>query len=151
KSFGAEVTGVDSGAKLDLISSIGAAHTIDYNEADYMQSDLHYDRIIDVVVHRSVFDYKRILHTEGNFVMVGGSTIRILQFLLFGPWISKRDNKEMNVMIYKPTEEDLDQLTELFEAGVIRPVIDRNYKLTDVAAAIQYLGDGHVQGKVVVT
>src|SRR4030043_215450 len=73
KYFGAEVTGVDSTEKLEMLSSIGAYHVIDYTQEDFTKSGKRYDLILDVVVHRWIFDYKRVLNPEGVVVMVGGS------------------------------------------------------------------------------
>ncbi|GAJ11877.1 unnamed protein product, partial [marine sediment metagenome] len=64
--FGAEVTGVDSMEKLDMLRSIGADHVIDYTQEDFTRSGQHYDLILDVVAHRSFFDYKRALSPKGN-------------------------------------------------------------------------------------
>ncbi len=69
KYFGAEVTGVDSTKKLDMLRSIGADHVIDYTQKDYTKSGQCYDLILDVAAHRSIFDYKRALSPEGIYVM----------------------------------------------------------------------------------
>ena len=79
KSFGAEVTGVDSTRKLDMLRSIGADHVIDYTQEDFTKSGQRYDLILDVVASRSIFDYKRALSPKGIYVMVGGSLAAILQ------------------------------------------------------------------------
>ena len=79
KSFGAEVTGVDSPRKLDMLRSIGADHVIDYTQEDFTKNGQQYDLILDVVASRSIFDYKRALSPNGIFVMVGGSVAAILQ------------------------------------------------------------------------
>ena len=73
KSFGAEVTGVCSTRKLDMVRSIGADHVIDYTQEDFTKSGQRYDLILDVVANRSIFDYKRALSPKGIYVMVGGS------------------------------------------------------------------------------
>jgi len=114
KYFGAEVTGVDSTRKLDMLRSIGTDHVIDYTQEDFTKNGQYYDLILDVVVRRSVFDYKRAL--------------------------SPKPNKR----------EELEFLKELFEAGKVRPVIDRLYPLNEVAEAFRYLEEGHARGKVVI-
>ena len=88
KSVGAEVTGVDSAGKLDMLRSIGADHVIDYTQEDFTRNGHRYDLILDVIGLRSAFDFKRALAREGRYVMVGGSTPRILQALLLGLWSS---------------------------------------------------------------
>ncbi len=152
KYFGAEVTGVDSTKKLDMLRSIGADHVIDYTQEDFTQNEQRYDLILDVVAYRSIFAYKRALGPEGIFVYVGGSTAAIFQALLLGPLISKIGSKKVGVGMWKPNnKEDLDFLTELFEAGKVVPVIDRRYPLSEVPEALRYLEEGHALGKVVIT
>ena len=90
RSFGAEVTGVDSAAKLDLVRSLGAGQVIDYAQEDFTKNGQTYDLILDMVVDRSSFNYKRALRPGGTFVVVGGTTPRILQTVLLGLWLSDR-------------------------------------------------------------
>ncbi|WP_419873446.1 NAD(P)-dependent alcohol dehydrogenase [Candidatus Pristimantibacillus sp. PTI5] len=150
KSIGAEVTGVDSAAKLNMLQSIGANYVIDYTKDDFTKKGQLYDLILDVVGNRSVFEYKRALKPKGTYVMVGGPMSRIFQVLLLGPFVSMIEKKNMGLLIHKPNKDDQNALKELFEAGKIVPVIDRRYPLSDVAQAIQYLGEGHPKGKVIV-
>jgi len=152
KSFGAEVTGVDSPSKLDMLRSIGADHVIDYTQEDFTKSGQRYDLILDVVASRSIFDYKRALSPKGIFVMVGGSGAAILQAFLLGPLISMTGSKKMGIVMWKPNnQEDLAILEELFEAGKVVPIIDRRYPLSETAEALQYLEEGHARGKIVIT
>jgi NADPH:quinone reductase-like Zn-dependent oxidoreductase len=152
KYFGAEVTGVDSTRKLDMLRSIGADQVIDYTQEDFTKSGQRYDLILDVVAYRSIFDYKRALSPKGIYVFVGGSTAAIFQALFLGPLISMTGSKKMGVVMGKPNKkEDLVFLKELFEAGKVVPVIDRCYPLSEVPEAFRYLGEGHTQGKVVIT
>ncbi len=147
KSFGAEVTGVDSTEKQDLLRSIGADHVIDYTKEDFTKNGLRYDLIMDVVANRSIFTYKRSLLPNGIFVMVGGTIPAILQTALLGSFIS---GKKMGLLIHK-ANKDLAVITNLIETGKIKPVIDKRYPLSETAAAISYLGAGHARGKVVIT
>ena len=152
KYFEAEVTGVDSGGKLDMLRSIGADHAIDYTQEDYTKTGQRYDLILDVVAHHSIFAYRRTLTPEGTFVYVGGSTSAIFQSMLLGPLISKNGTQKMGVVMTKPnSREDLDFLTERFEAGEVVPVIDRRYPLSDVPEALRYLEEGRALGKIVIT
>jgi len=152
KSFGAEVTGVDSTRKLDMLRSIGADQVIDYTQEDFTKSGQRYDLILDVVASRSIFDYKRALSPKGIYVMVGGSLAAILQGFLLGPLISMTGSKKMGSVMWKPNnQEDLAILEELFAAGKVVPVIDRTYPLSEVPEAIRYLEEGHARGKVVIT
>jgi NADPH:quinone reductase-like Zn-dependent oxidoreductase len=152
KSYGAEVTGVDSTEKLDMLLSIGADHVIDYTREDFTKNGLHYDLILDVVVKRSIFDYKCALSPNGICIFVGGSMTRVFPNILLGALISKTGSKKIGLGAWKPNKkEDLDFLTELFEAGKVKPVIDRLYSLSEVPEAFRYLEAGHARGKVVIT
>ena len=152
KHYGAEVTGVDSAAKLDLLRSIGADHTIDYTRENYTESGQNYDLILDVVAYRSIFAHQRPLGSEGIFIYIGGSTSSIFQALLLGPLISRREGKKIGIGKWAPNnQEDLVFLTEHIEAGKVVPVIDKRYPLREVPEAMRYLEEGHALGKVVIT
>ena len=153
KYFGAEVTGVDSAAKLDMVRSVGADHVIDYTREDPIRNGQRYDLILDVVARRSMLEWRRALSPGGLYVMLGASTALLLQGTFLGPLISMTGSKKMAVMWWwKPfKQEDVAFLNELIEAGRVAPVIDRRYSLREVRAALRYLEDGHARGKVVIT
>ncbi len=151
KSFGADVTGVDSTKKLDMMRSIGADLVIDYTQEDFTKNGQRYDLILNVAAYGSIFDYRRALSPKGIYVMTGGSVARIFQTGLLGPWISMTGSKKMGSLMHKPNNRDLVFMNELLEAGKITPVIDRRYPLSEVAEALRYFGEGHAQGKVVIT
>jgi len=150
KSFGAEVTGVDSTGKLDMMSSLGADHVIDYTQEDFTKNGKIHDLILDVKTDRSIFEYRRALSSNGIYVTVGGRSARILQLVLLGSLISMTGSKKLALIMYKPNK-DLNILTELFESGVIKPVVDKCFPLSETAEAFQYFGEGHFKGKVVIT
>ncbi len=134
-----------------FLRSLGAGHLIDYNVEDYTRNGLQYNKILDVTAHRSVADYKRALQPGGTFTMIGGSMGGLLlQLMLLGPVISALAGKKLGVMGYRPNREDLDLLTQLFEAGKLTPVIDRHYPLDQAAEAFRYFGTGRVMGKIVI-
>ena len=151
KSFGTEVTGVDSTAKLDMVRSIGADHVIDYTQEDFTKNGQHYDLILDVVASRSIFECRRALRPGGMYVMVGGSTAAILQAVVFGPLVSMIGSKKTGILMHRPNQKDLIYLNQLFETGKVVPVIDKRYLLSEVANAFRRFGEGHVTGKVVIT
>jgi len=151
KSFGAEVTAVCSPRNVNTARSIGADHVIDYTLEDFTQSGLHYDLILGANAHHSIFDYRRALRPGGVFVMVGGSLLRIFQAVLLDPLLSRVGSKKMRFFIAKMNTKDLVFLKDLLESRTIAPVIDRRYPLSEVAAALRYLQQGHAQGKVVIT
>ncbi len=152
KYYGAVVTAVDSAKKLDMLRSIGADHVIDYTRQDYTKSGQRYDLILDFVANRSVFDYRRALSPEGQFIIVGGSLGTFLQVAVLGTLMSKIGSKKLGLNKYEPNNrEDLAELAELFDAGKVVPVIDRSYTLDEVPEALRYLEEGQAQGKVVIT
>ena len=144
KSFGAEVTGVCSTRNLDMVRSIGADRVIDYSKEDFTQTGGRYDLILDAVGNRSLSDCKRALQPNGIYVAAAGSPVRTLWMLMTG-------GKKMVFMLTKPNQEDVGFLKDLLESKKVTPVIDRRYPLSEVAEALRYLGEGHAQGKVVIT
>ena len=150
KTFGAEVTGVDRADKLDTMRSIGADHVIDYTREDFTKLGRSYDLILDTAAYHSIFDYKRVLNPAGIYVMVGGSTARIFQAMLLGPLISMTGGNKMGSLMHKPSK-NLADIMELFEAGKVKPVIDRRYPLSEVADAFRYFGEGRARGKIIIT
>ena len=150
KSFDTEVTGVCSTRNLKLVNSLGADHVVDYTQEDFVESGELYDLILATAGYRSIFDYKRALKPDGRYVATGGDMKQIFQPMLLGPWVSNEGRKMTN-LVMKPDKEDLTYLKELIETGKVSPVIDKSYPLNELPAALQYYGEGHSRGKVVVT
>ena len=151
KSCGAEVTCVDSADKSDMLRSLGADHFIDYKKEDYTRNGRQYDRVLDVIAHKSLSDYKRALKPGGVFAMIGGSMGGLLlQFLFIQPFLSRFGSKKLGLMGYKVNRKALEELNQLFEEGKVLPVIDRYYQLHEVADAFRYFGTGQVKGKIVI-
>lgn len=150
KVFGAEVTGLCSSSKLDLVRAIGADQVIDYNRVDITQTGQYYDLIFDAAAYRSVWDYRAILPPQGTYVMVGGSMTRLFQVLLLGFVISKITNRQVKMLTTKPNQADLVTLAELLAAGKIAPQIDRCYDLSEVPLAIRQLEQRQVRGKAAI-
>lgn len=150
KLYGAEVTGVDSTSKLDMLRSMGFDHVIDYTKEDFTKNGQCYDLILDVKTNHSMFDYVRALRNKGVYVTVGGSMARLLQAFLLAPWILMITKKHIRIVALKPNK-DLCYMNELFEAGKIKPVIDGSYKLNEVSEALRIFGKGEHKGKVVIT
>jgi NADPH:quinone reductase-like Zn-dependent oxidoreductase len=149
KSLGAEVTGVDTTLKLDLLRSVGADYVIDYTREDFTKNGLRYDLIIDVISNRSIFAYKRSLNSEGSFIMIGGTMGSLFQAMLLGSWIASTGNKKLGMLAYRQNR-GLDFLGSLFTTGKVLPVIDRVYPLHDTPEAFRYYTSGQVKGKVVI-
>ncbi len=151
KSFGAEVTGVCSTEKLDIVSSLSADHVIDYTKEDFTKNGQRYDLIFDAAAYRSISDYKRALSPDGIYVMIGGSMPLMFRVMFSGLWISMTGRKKFKILMAKINSEDLVILKELFEANKVATVIDRRYPLSETAEAIRYIEEGHARGKVVIT
>ena len=153
KYFGAEVTGVDSTAKLDLMRSVGADHVIDYTREEVIGNGQRYDLVLDVVARRSMWEWRSALKPGGAYVMLGASTWLLLQGTFFGPPISTVGSRKLAVMWWwKPFKpEDVAFLKELISARRVTPVIDRTYSLDEVPEALRYLETGQARGKVVIT
>lgn len=152
KSFGAEVTGVDSAEKLDFLRSIGADHVIDYVQVDYTATGQQYDRILDVAAYRAIRDSRRALRPKGVYVAVPGSIKGLFQSGIVGPLASMLDGRRMGMLVWKPFNgTDVALLTQLLESGAVVPVIDRAYPLSEVREALRYQDEGRARGKVVIT
>jgi NADPH:quinone reductase-like Zn-dependent oxidoreductase len=151
RSFGAEVTCVDSPEKFDMLRSIGADRVIDYRTEDFVESGQEYDIILDVVTYRSIFDYKRVLAGNGKYVMLGGGNYnRVFQTFMLGPLISLTGSRKMGVLMHEPNR-GMGSFLELFESGKVTPVIDRTFPLPETADALRYFEEGLAQGKIVIT
>jgi NADPH:quinone reductase-like Zn-dependent oxidoreductase len=149
KTFGAEVTGVDSLPKLDMLRSLGFDRVVDYMREDFTAGEQSYDLILDVKTNRSIFAYMRVLRPGGVYVTFGGSTGRLLQAVILGPLVSALTKKSVRLVILKPNR-DLAYLAGLFEAGQLRPVVDGRYTLEETPEAMRYFGEGKHKGKVVI-
>ena len=144
KSSGAEVSGVTSTRNIDLVGSLGADHVIDYTTSDFFRSGRRYDLILDTIGNLSVRDLRRALAEGGKAAVVGFTSVA----KLIG--VSLRGGKDIAIVSAHVATADLEVLSELIEAGKVRPHIDRRYPFTEIPAAITYLEQGHATGKVVV-
>jgi NADPH:quinone reductase-like Zn-dependent oxidoreductase len=144
KASGAEVTAVTSTPNLELVRSLGADHVVDYTRTDFAVGARRYDRILDTVGNRSVSDLRRALAPGGKAAVTGFTSVPKLLS------VSLRGGKDVAQVQAHVTAKDLDLLSELIEAGKLRPRIDRRYRFADIPTAIAYLEQGHARGKVVV-
>jgi NADPH:quinone reductase-like Zn-dependent oxidoreductase len=147
KYFGAEVTGVDSTRKLDMLRSIGADQVIDYTQEDFTKSGETYDFILDVVSKSSFSGSIRSLKQNGRYLIANPGLSQMVR----GRWTSRRSSKKVLFGAASPKTEDLLFLKELIEAGKIKSVIDRTYPLEQTAEAHRYVETGHKKGHVVIT
>ncbi len=144
KAMGAEVTGVTSTKNADFVRSLGADHVIDYTKEDFTRSGKSWDLVADTIGNKSVADLRRALAPDGEASVIGFSTLgKLIGTGLFG-------GKNVKRLATLGSTKDLDALTELIEAGKLRPAIERSYPLAELPAAIAQLETGHVRGKIVV-
>ncbi len=160
KAFGADVTGVDSASKLDMVRSIGADHVIDYTQEDFTRRGERYDLIFDIPGNHSLSACRRALKPTGTYVLIGhdsygkgmrrwvGLLPRMLKLMAMSPFVSQLGDLRFSMPAKK---ESMALLKELLESGKLTPHIDRTYPLSEVPEAIRYLQEGHVKGKVVIT
>jgi len=144
KAYGSEVTGVTSTRNLDLVDSLGADHVLDYTTTDIFGDGRRYDLILDTIGNLSVRDLKRALTEGGKAAVVGFTSVTNLIS------VSLRGGKDIAQVSAHVTTTDLENLSNLIEAGKVRPQIDRRYPFTEIPEAIAYLEQGHARGKVVV-
>jgi len=155
KSLGAQVTGVCSTRNVDMVRSIGADHVIDYTHEDFTRSGQRYDFILDNVANHSLSDLRRAVTPTGALVPNGGgfdnrwfaSGGRVIRANVLKRSVDHR----LRPFLLSPKLDDLVVLKELIEAGKVTPVMDRTYLLSETPQAIAHVGEGHAQGKVVIT
>jgi NADPH:quinone reductase-like Zn-dependent oxidoreductase len=154
KSFGAEVTGVCSTRNVDMVRSIGADHVIDYTQEDFTKSEQRYDLILDNVGSHSLSATRHALTPDGILLANGapvsgwiGGLSHFASAFVSSLFVSQQGRPFVSM----PNREDLATLKGLAESGTITPVIDRTYPLSETAEAMTHVGEGHAQGKTVIT
>ncbi len=154
KAFGAEVTGVTSTKNVALVRSIGADQIVDYTKDNFTTGGVIYDVILDNVGNHSLSAFRRVIALKGKYVMVGGPAGRWVDPMpraLGAVVMSRFVSQDMAMFIADLNQKDLAVLADLMAAGKVTPVIDRQYKLSEIAEAIRYLETGRARGKVVIT
>lgn len=145
--FGAEVTGVDSSGKLNMLRTIGADHVIDYTQEDITKGAEIYDVIFDVMGKSSFSGSVRSLKQNGRYLLGNAGLSQMVR----GRWISIRSSKKVIIGAANQKNEDLLFLKALIEAGKIKSVIDRHYPLEQIAEGHRYVDTGQKKGNVVIT
>jgi NADPH:quinone reductase-like Zn-dependent oxidoreductase len=147
--FETEVTGVCSSKNVNQTLSLGADYVIDYTKENFINMEKHYNLILGINGDYPLLAYRKILTSNGIYVMVGGSLSQIFKSLLLG-WALSFGSKKMKSVAAKPNKTDLEFLMKLLEKGVIKPAIDQRYRLDKTINAMNYLKQGHSTGKVVI-
>ena len=155
KALGADVTAVCSTRNVELARSLGADRVVDYTCEDFTRLGERYDVMIDIAGSRSFRRFRRVLTPEATAVVVGAK----MSYSLLGPLKhiagsmlqSIGHSQKVKFFVANVNTEDLEFLVGLMKSGEVRTVIDRRYELGDAVDALRYLGEGHAQGKVIVT
>lgn len=155
RAFGAEVTGVCSTAKVDLVRSLGATHVVDHTRDDFAAAGRRYDVVLDCGGHASLARLRRVLDPRGALVLIGsetggrwlGGTDRQLRAMLLSPFVRQR----LGTLISTDRPDDLELLRAMIDDGRVTPALDRTFPLEQAAEAIRYLREGHARGKVALT
>jgi NADPH:quinone reductase-like Zn-dependent oxidoreductase len=159
KADGAHVTAVDTAAKRDLLTSLGADDVVDHEREDVTRSGRRYDLVYDVVGSHSVAEWRRVLEPSGSYVLIGhdrfgaaghrllGSIPRFVGLLARRPFVPQL----RTTRVRRDTVEFLATLAGLAERGQLTPVVDRTFPLSEAVDAIAYLAGGQARGRVVVT
>ena len=155
KALGAEVTAVCSTRSVEQARTLGADDVVDYTKDDFSRDGRRYDLMIDVAGTRPWSACKRALEPNGRLVIVGGPRKgRMLGPLggVAGKMLGGLGNsRKVAFFIAKFNKPDMEYLRDLLAAGKLTPVIDRQFDLGEIGDALRYLGDGHPQGKIVIT
>ena len=153
KSFGAAVTGVCSTKNVEMVRSIGADHVIDYTREDFTKNERRYDLLLDCVGNHSLSACRRVLNPKGICVMVGDqrgrAMIGILARLIAALVLSRFVSQKFVTFLARPNKDDLIIMHDLMKAGMVTPVIDKIYTLSQVASAIRHVEERRARGKVV--
>jgi NADPH:quinone reductase-like Zn-dependent oxidoreductase len=147
KYYGAEVTGVDSTAKLDMLRSIGADHVVDYTQEDFTKNGEVYDILFDVIGKMSFSGSKRSISQNGTYLLANPRMSQMVQ----GLWTRMRSSKKVVMQTASGSIADLNYLKRLIEEGKIKSVIDRTYPLEQIVEAHRYVEKGGKLGNVVIT
>lgn len=154
KALGAEVTGVCGTSKVDLVRNLGADEVIDYTRADFADGASRYDVILDTAGNSPLSRLRRALGEKGTLVIIGGEgkgrwlgVGRQVRALALSPLVAQT----FRAPIVTAGSEDLLTLKELIEAGKVRPIVSKTYRLAEAPAAIREWERGHTTGKLVIS
>jgi len=148
KAFGAEVTGVCSTSKVDMVRSIGADHVVDYTQENFTQGEQRYDFILDNVGNYAFSDYRRVLTPQG--IIQPNTGHAGMGYVFKGFLLSLFMHQQGSMFVANPNSKDLNYLTELIETDKIKPVIDKTYPLSEATDAFRYMEQGYARGKVII-
>ncbi len=149
KYYGARVTAVCSTKNIQQSTDLGADIVVDYTKNDFTKGNIRYDLIVAINGNYPLLAYKRMLHSKGIYVMVGGSLSQIFRSIFFG-WLLSFGGKKMKTLSAKSDPKDLEYLAKLLDEGKIKAVIHKRYALEKEAEAMGFLSKGHSPGKLII-
>lgn len=150
RALGAEVTALVSPRNLEQARALGADCVFDYTTTDLEQTGSRYDLILAVNGYHPIWAYQRALCSGGHYVMAGGAAGQMFEAMLLGPLLSRRGGSQLGILATRLSVDDLAVVRRHIEAGSVRPVIDRTYRLDEIPAAMRYVEAGHARAKVVI-
>ncbi|MFD9127612.1 NAD(P)-dependent alcohol dehydrogenase [Kitasatospora sp. NPDC059571] len=155
KDLGAEVTGVCSTGKTELVRSLGADHVLDYTRQEITDGGARYDLVLDTAGNRPLKRLRRALTTRGTLVIVGGEAggrwLQGIDRQLRAAALSPFTGQRLRTLIGRPNRNDLEFLGQAAADGRLAPVLDRTFPLAEAAAAVRHVHAGHAAGKTVLT
>lgn len=149
KMYDVDITAVDSGEKLALLSEMGYDQVMDYRKQDFTAGEEKYDLVLDVKTNRPLAHYLRCLKPNGRYITVGGKISRLLEIALTGSWRGRSQKKQLQVLSLKPNK-DLDEIIRLYQDGIVKPHIDSVHALAEVPELMPYFIQGKHQGKIII-
>ena len=150
KHHGAEVTGVDKTEKFDFMKSLGVDHVIDYREEKFINNNVKYDFIIEVMARFNIKDYYNSLKEHGTYIVAGGGLRQLFQTFVFGSRLSKKSNRKLSILMHTPNRKDLEEINKLIDKNIITKIHYQSFPLSNIKEAFQLVGDGKSLGKVVI-
>ena len=147
KYLGAEVTAVCSTSNIELVKSLGADHVFDYTQGDILDADVKFDVIYDTVNKLQVSKCYKKLAKKGKLILgaAGGKE------MLAGSFLSLFNSKKSYFGITKQSSKEIALLANLFENGILKPVIDKTFSLDKISEAHRYAEKGHKKGNVAIS
>ncbi len=151
KHYGAHVTGVDSDNKLDTMLALGADEVLDYRKQDFCLNKQLYDFILDCQATRAYKNCRASLKPSGTYAAIGGKVSIILQLAFLGSLLPRKQGNKLGLVIYRPNVKDFKAMSDLIKTGIVRPVIDKCFKLNETPQAMHYFASGKFKGKIVIS
>ena len=151
KFMGAHVTGVCSSKNFGLVRSMGADELIDYNDTDFTQGTNRFDYVYDTLGYSTFKKCKNILVEKGMYlspVLSFGLLLQVIKSSILGKQKAVFEATGSNSA--KKLKKLLEEVHEIYKAGKLQMVIDRQFPLEKLTEAHQYIEGGHKKGNVVI-